>query len=70
MRQFLAAATRATDGDGKIFQLDQVCGRLRWGRDECERTATLLEKQGWLNRLPEGEAILTTAGINAAKDSS
>ena len=68
MRQFLAAATTATDGDGKVFRLDHVCGRLRWDRDECDRTATLLEKQGWLNRLPAGEAILTTAGINAARE--
>jgi hypothetical protein len=68
MQEFLVAATRATDGDGRVFRLDHICGSLEWEHADCQRVAALLEKEGLLNRLPDGEAILTTAGVQAARE--
>jgi hypothetical protein len=68
MQEFLVAATRATDADGRIFRLDDICGSLDWECIDCDRVAALLEKEGLLNRLPDGKAILTTAGVQAANE--
>jgi hypothetical protein len=69
MREFLVAAMKAADGHGRVFRIEDAFGWLeQWDRTDCDRLAALLEKDGLLNRLPNGEAILTTAGFNAASE--
>jgi hypothetical protein len=63
MEQFLDAIPRAIYNVSRVFRTSDVCHWLQWDHDECDRVTGLLEKAGLLNRLPNGEAILTSAGL-------
>ena len=67
MKEYLAAAAKVGRADGEIFALEEVNHWVHWDSLECERIAAALEKEGLLNRLPNGEAILTTAGMRLAE---
>lgn len=66
IEQFLAALAHVSHARGRIFRIDDVCHWLQWDRAECDRVAGLMEKDGLLNRLPDGGAILTSAGLQRA----
>ena len=67
MKEYLAAAAKVGRERGEIFPLEDVNGCVQWEDMECDRIAAALEKEGLLSRLPNGEAILTTAGIRMAE---
>jgi Mn-dependent DtxR family transcriptional regulator len=67
MKEYLAAAAKVGRKRGEIFALEDVNHCIRWESMECERIAAALEKEGLLSRLPDGEAILTTAGMRLAE---
>jgi predicted transcriptional regulator of viral defense system len=67
MKEYLAAAAKVGRKRGEIFALDDVDHWVQWESAECERIAAALEKEGLLSRLPNGEAILTTAGMRLAE---
>ena len=69
MMEYLAAAAKVDRKRGQIFSLDDVNHGLQWESVECDRIAARLEKEGLLNRLPNGEAILTTAGMKLLEES-
>jgi len=48
--------------------LEDVCHCLQWDRAACDDIATRLEKEGLLNRLPNDQAILTSAGMKLAAE--
>ena len=62
MEAYLAATTKVTRVAGRTFSLVDLRHCLQWERAECETLTTQLEKAGLLNRLPNDEAILTSAG--------
>jgi Mn-dependent DtxR family transcriptional regulator len=68
LKEYLAAAAKIGRRQGQIFDLEEVGRLLQWERIECERVTSRLEKEGLLNRLPDGEAILTTAGTKFAEE--
>jgi hypothetical protein len=59
---YFAATTKVTRVAGRVFNLSDLRHCLQWERAECDMLTTHLEKAGLLNRLPNDEAILTTAG--------
>jgi len=65
-KAYLSAAAQVSSTSGRVFRLSEVCRCLQWDHSECRRVAQLLEKEGLLNRLPDDEGILTTAGLKAA----
>ncbi len=59
---FLAAAIQVSRGQSAIFRMQEACYYLKWSRTECDEVAARLEKDGLINRMPNDEAILTSAG--------
>lgn len=64
---YLAATAKVSRSPGRVFNLIDVCRCLKWDRTECETVSMQLEKAGLLNRLPNDEGILTSAGMARAK---
>jgi Mn-dependent DtxR family transcriptional regulator len=61
-QQFLIAALAASGRESRVFPLQAVADSLRYTPEDTEFAVKHLERHGYLNRLPEGEAILTDAG--------
>jgi hypothetical protein len=66
--EFLAAAIQVSRGRSRIFRLQEACNYLKWDRAVCDEISARLEKDGLINRLPNDEGILTTAGRVMAGD--
>ena len=70
LETYLAATTKVSRVPGRVFSLSDVCDSLNWERAECDTVATQLEKAGLLNRLPNDQAILTSAGMKRMTESA
>jgi Mn-dependent DtxR family transcriptional regulator len=67
---YLAATMKVSKVPGRVFSLADVCLSLQWDWATCDEVSTQLEKAGLLNRLPNDQAILTSAGMRRVSDLS
>jgi Mn-dependent DtxR family transcriptional regulator len=67
-QQFLVTALAAPRGESRVFNWRALAASLRVSFEAAEAAVRHLEKHGYLNRLPNDEAILTDAGRSKARE--